>query len=153
MSLSHAPKRAVFGRAEHPQVPEYNPHLDENVEIDMELQPVLSRLWKAGIRTSWSCQGTPNHCPEHSAYITFPSTEDADRFLNLAADALGLQGCNAVMASGIGLIVGTLPEGVSISLPRVYMEATANLGDEGWAAQITIRFPPERVADLAEALR
>jgi hypothetical protein len=53
---------------------------DGRAEVDEKLAPLILALWKAGINTSYSCQGNMG-----MAYIQFPTAWDAQKFLNLVA--------------------------------------------------------------------
>lgn len=49
----------------------------KHLEIDEKIAPLISKLWKHGINTKFSCQGEPNG---DSAYITFNKTKDIYKF-------------------------------------------------------------------------
>ena len=58
-------------------------------DVDTELAPLIEALWRLGIDTTHSCQGTTGQGPdlpprdEPWGYIRFPDVEDFRRFLEL----------------------------------------------------------------------
>jgi hypothetical protein len=63
---------------EHPSVLMRPPW---DVQIDVKLRPIIRILWTRGIRTYFSCQGTPDGPKPKKAYIRFQSQLDAALFV------------------------------------------------------------------------
>ena len=53
-------------------------HDGEQFFVDAGMVPLLSQLWLKGIRTEYSCQGTPLN--NRNAYIKFATAEDLEQF-------------------------------------------------------------------------
>ncbi len=64
----------------HPQVPAYCPIIEETIQVDVKMKPLLRALWECGIMTSLSCQGD---APRGHAWITFSHREHVDWFGDL----------------------------------------------------------------------
>jgi len=77
----------------HPTVPRF--YQGQEIEVDEEIAPFLDLLWKAGIETSFSCQGGPrikNRClgllkgrilSDVTAYIAFKNRQEFLKFIYL----------------------------------------------------------------------
>jgi len=65
----------------HRQQSVQHPILGE-IKVDQQLAEVLPMLWQAGVSTLYSCQCS---VADQKGYILFPSTRDAERFLELSA--------------------------------------------------------------------
>lgn len=60
-----------------------------SADIDEMLAPLIQEAWTAGIATAYSCQGQLDSPLEGArlAYVTFPSAQDAERFISLVIPA------------------------------------------------------------------
>src|SRR4051812_25476266 len=67
--------------------------LPDGVAVDAGIANLLNALWELGLRTKYSCQGTPaGLCEEEQAgsgaYILFPQATDAISFFRQTLDAI-----------------------------------------------------------------
>jgi hypothetical protein len=56
---------------------------DQSADIDEAIAPLILEIWKAGIRTANSCE---DNVPRGFVWIQFPTTQDAERFLNIIGE-------------------------------------------------------------------
>jgi len=68
------------GNEYHTQAAAQHPVLGA-IPVDQEMVEVLESLWRCGINTLYSCQCSPS---DQKGYIFFPSSRDAERFLQIA---------------------------------------------------------------------
>ncbi len=70
--------------SEHKQMTIFNPVLNETIEVDEGIAPLLEAIWNLGISTCNSCQENKPGV----IWIEFSSVEDAEIFLTYIASGL-----------------------------------------------------------------
>jgi len=63
---------------EHDTVPVYNPFYQQYIDIDIDIAPLVKRIWKRGWKTNNSCQ---NNNPKGYVWIEFDNSLDVKDFL------------------------------------------------------------------------
>lgn len=105
-------------------------HPDQGpIEIDEEIAPIISHLWHEGIDTCYCCQGDKHQ----QAYIIFPGSEAACRFLNRYERAL--------------MHPDWFPEGIFV----LSTESATKIRENGqWRIQISVEWQHELTPDLVD---
>lgn len=118
----------------HRQVTVPNPHLDEVIEVDEGIADLLEILWRAGIRTDFSCEG---EAATGCAYVMIRGTRGARAFLEI------LLGLPAWLTNGLREGSWTMKASCSPFSTLVADPA----GD-----RVTFRIPSELLPGITEAL-
>ena len=68
------------GESKHDTIPVFYSALNKHIDIDKNIAPLLEYIWKNDIMTNNSCE---NSFPKDHIWISFDSTEDLEKFLNI----------------------------------------------------------------------
>ena len=67
-------------KTKHEQIPAYYFFYDQYIDIDRGIVELMCHIWRAGIRTSNSCE---NNVPTDYVWIQFRDTKDLKKFINI----------------------------------------------------------------------
>lgn len=131
--------------------------LPDGVEVDRGIADLITALWELGLRTSYSCQGTPGGDERDrnidAGYILFPEAVDAFAFFSQALGAISTPESRAEVVVGVRLLArGGTPDASRKQRGKaVWLELGVNPHEGARDLRGCVRFDPELMPQVEAA--